>query len=102
MKQLVLWVGLLVLTSFSYAGAGEASAVGSLSTKQYIVEIWRSNQNSLYVVKGKNGSVLTGKITAMELASTFPDLGKLVEEGVADHAVLNPKIARPPGLIEKF
>ncbi|MBX2858153.1 MAG: hypothetical protein KTR17_05785 [Cellvibrionaceae bacterium] len=101
MKRLALLAVFFALPNLGFSDNDGALAVGSLSTNKYVVEIWRSKQDSLYVVKAKRGAVLTGKITAMELASTFPELGKLIEHGVADHAIFYP-LAAPAYSADKF
>ena len=101
MKKCMLIIGLLCLSVFSYSESEEGTLVGSLSAQGHILEIWRVDQATQYVVKEKSGHALTGKISGMELATAFPALGELIENGVADHAALDRMLEAPAGVFKE-
>ena len=70
------------------ASAGPSS-IGSLKTKDRIVEIHSGEHESLYTVKTLDGEWLARHLSLEMLSQNFPDLGK-TERGVADDASLYP------------
>lgn len=102
MKTPVLVRILLPLLFFCAAAAftGEASAepvsVGSLKTKDKLVEIHAGEHGSLYTVKTLNGGLLARHLSLEVLSQQFPDLGTIVERGIADEASLYPNHSATP------
>lgn len=102
MKRPVLVQTLLPLLLFCAAAAlggkpsAEPTSVGSLRTKDRIVEIHSGERGPLYTVKTLDGELLARRLSLEMLSLNFPDLGTLIERGVADEASLYPNHPATP------
>jgi hypothetical protein len=61
--------------------------VGHLKTRDNFITIRTGPDGPLYTVKSKSGRVLAVDLSATELSAKFPDLGKMVERGLASGKV---------------
>lgn len=98
MKEIILSALIGLSSSLVVAQELSGNMVGSLATSENLLELWVVDGESKYVVKDKNGKALSAYISNSQLAAKYPSLSKLVEEGVADHALLGPAIRTVPGL----
>ncbi len=93
------------LLAFTLAAHGALSEpktdtmIGTLSTGDYLIEIWPGDKAPLYLLKNRNGKTLTDKLPAEVLAKNYPELKALIENGIADDASLGPEQPKSPGEI---
>ncbi|SMF65930.1 hypothetical protein SAMN02745866_04242 [Alteromonadaceae bacterium Bs31] len=99
MKILCLTVLLVLLSVFAYGGEQPGHVVGNLKTTTHILEIWSVDKQAMYVVRDKNGKVLTEKLSETALAKSYPHLSELMKRGLADDASLGPTLQQAPGVL---
>jgi len=87
----ILFVLFLSLSSV-YTTADEINnVVGMLKTNEHLIIIANGPDGPIYTVKNSEGTVvLEDKLSKVELVSKFPNLGELVNIGIADDASLSP------------
>ncbi len=61
--------------------------VGHLKTRDKFITIRTGPDGSLYTVKSESGRVLAVDLSATELSAKFPELGKMLERGLASGTI---------------
>ncbi len=82
MKKLVILLGLLFFTHFSYSDNGFTT--GTLKTTKHLITIHYKDDRTEYTVKTHDGTLLESNISEQELVSKLPYLKELIEQGIAD------------------
>lgn len=82
-----LTAAMLSTSSFS---CNDASAVGTLKTNTYFVEVYSSDMGPLYTVKNTDGVVVGRRLNSDGIAQSFPELSELVESNASYDAGLGP------------
>jgi len=94
-----LFIILVTIYSTSVFSTGiKGNVIGTLASKDHFLELWLVEGEPKYLVKDKSGKALTEAISKEHLLALYPELGELVEGGIADDASLGPATHEAPGL----
>ncbi len=92
MKKLMLILAMLLSLCVSAGEADETfTLVGSLKTRDYIVEMGMQNSTRVYLVKDHSGQNVSGLMAETDFLANYPELYNSVVNSVADDASLYPK-----------
>ena len=83
-----------------FTAAADGTLIGSLKSKNYMVDLYQSELGARYTVKSLKGDVLAEMLTEYEVLSQYPGL-KGVVKGIADEARLTREpVVRDPAAVD--
>jgi len=89
-------LAVLVLAGVASHGlAGTEHALGTLETNEHRIIISMMDAHPVYTVYDRQGNLLERDLTRDQLFANFPDLERLVTEGVAKDASLERGNSKP-------